>query len=109
MPENGRKSLDAFIPIVGDHHYKVILRPETEYEGKRRTTVHKAEGISYVYGTVETPVGTVTEVIEVWFDRSKTRWTASSVVGWMEKHADRLPPPSTKRRAPTGGPASQEA
>lgn len=93
------------MPIVSEDHYKVILRPHTEYDRTRRTEVNPSRGISYVYGVGANLSGTLTEVIEVWFDRARSEWTAASVVRWMERNAGSLPPPSTRVEAPDGRPA----
>ncbi len=93
-----------FIPIVAEDFYKVILAPVTQYGTTRRSTVFPTRGISYVYGISQREVaGPQTEVIEVWFDRS--RWTASTVRQWMEKHGDSLPRPGIVKDAPAGRPA----
>src|SRR5688572_9855696 len=94
----------SFVPIVSDDHYKVILRPHTEYDRTRRTEVNPGRGITYVYGIDENLSGTLTEVIEVWFDRARSEWTAASVIRWMERNASNLPAPTTERPAPSGRP-----
>ena len=71
-------------PIVGADHYKFILHPAVEYDRVRRTTIFKDLGIAYVYGLNETDLGDESEVIEVWFKR--TKWTVAGVLGWMNEH-----------------------
>lgn len=102
MSKSEKSESRNYIPVVGKDQYKVILHPATQYDTVRRNTVFKDLGISYVYGVNETDLGYESEVVEVWFVR--TKWTAAGVIGWMQEHGESLPAPSRARTPPPGEP-----